>query len=122
MMVCMTTNTTETRKAIRKLEAAYLRAHRAEMKAVDALPESATKAQTDRCWALAAKANAARAALSAALDALEMVGCGCNHGGEEGTITAAYLDNSYGPMLRVEFGARVAVLKPTEIGASKAAA
>lgn len=118
-----TTNTTEIRKALRKLEAAYLRAHRAEMSAVDALPENATKAQTDRCWALAAKSNAARAALTAALDAAEMVGSSANHGGEECTITEAYLDNTNGPMLRVEFtSARVAILKPTEIGATKAAA
>lgn len=58
-------------KAIAKLERAYLKAHRAEMRAVDALGDKPSKTQTDRCWALAAAANVARAAWTAALDAKE---------------------------------------------------
>jgi len=53
---------------IAQLERAYLKAHRAETKAVEALPEKPTKAQADRCWALADATNAARAALTAARD------------------------------------------------------
>lgn len=60
------TTPTPTKQEIRKLERAYLKAHNAEMKAVAALPEKATKAQTDRCWALADAANKARTALTTA--------------------------------------------------------
>jgi hypothetical protein len=56
---------------IAKLERAYLKAHRAEAKAIAALPENAPKAMTDRCWALADATNQARAALNAALEAKE---------------------------------------------------
>lgn len=104
-------------KAIAKLERAFQTARKNENRAIDALGERPTKAQTDRCWALASKTNAARIALGAARDAIAMVGCSAHHGGEEGKITAAFVDNCYGPMLRVEFGARVAMLKPTELGA-----
>jgi hypothetical protein len=62
-----------TQKQIAKLERAYLKAHRAEMVAVNALPERATKAQTDRCWALADAANEARRALTEARDRAEGV-------------------------------------------------
>lgn len=57
-----------TKREIARLERAYLKAHRAEMRAVDALPENATKQQTDRCWRLADAANKARAALTVARD------------------------------------------------------
>lgn len=53
---------------IAQLERAYLKAHRAEQKAVAALPENPPKAMTDRCWALAEATNRAREALTAARD------------------------------------------------------
>lgn len=55
------------RKAtIAELEKAFDAARKAENAAIDALPERATKKQTDRCWALADATNAARKALTAA--------------------------------------------------------
>jgi len=53
---------------IAQLERAYLKAYRAEQKAVAALPENPPKAMTDRCWALADATNKAREALAAARD------------------------------------------------------
>lgn len=55
-----------TKAKIAKLERAYMAAHKAEMQAVDALTDKSTKAQQDRCWDLAAAANKARNALTAA--------------------------------------------------------
>lgn len=49
----------------KQLELAYRRASAAESAAIAALPEPATKAQTDRCWALAEATNAAMRALHA---------------------------------------------------------
>lgn len=60
--------TRPTTAEIRKLERAFDKARRAENKAIDALPESPTKAQADRCWKLADATNAARKALSEARD------------------------------------------------------
>jgi len=62
-----------TKAELAKLERAFLKAYRAELKAVDALTERATKAQTDRCWALADATNKARSALTAARDLAESV-------------------------------------------------
>jgi hypothetical protein len=56
---------------IAKLERAFLKAQREESRAIEALPEKPTKAQADRCWALAAATNVARDALTAALNARE---------------------------------------------------
>lgn len=53
---------------IAALERAFQKARRAEAKAIEALPEKPTKAQSDRCWALAAETNAARDTLTKALD------------------------------------------------------
>jgi|HubBroStandDraft_5_1064220.scaffolds.fasta_scaffold88974_2 hypothetical protein len=61
-----------TKTELTKLERAFRKAFRAELNAVDALPERATKAQTDRCWALADATNKARAALAAARDLAEL--------------------------------------------------
>lgn len=58
-------------RIVRALERAYAKALRIEVAAVDALPEGATQAQTDRCWALAAVTNAAMKALTAAHDAID---------------------------------------------------
>lgn len=55
-------------KTIAALQRAFDKAQRAESKAINALPEKPTKEQSDRCWALAAETNAARDALSKALD------------------------------------------------------
>lgn len=52
-----------------KLHREYLKAHRAEMKAVDALGDKPTRAQLDRCWALADVANKARESFSASYSA-----------------------------------------------------
>lgn len=62
-----------TNAEIAKLERAFLKAFRAELKAVDALTDRATKVQTDRCWALADATNKARAALTAARDRAESI-------------------------------------------------
>lgn len=56
-------------KTVAALKRAFEKARRAEAKAIEVLPEKPTKAQADRCWALAAETNAAREALSKALDA-----------------------------------------------------
>lgn len=58
----------QAKPSIAALERAFQKARRAESKAIDALPEKPTKAQADHCWALAAETNAAREALSKALD------------------------------------------------------
>jgi hypothetical protein len=54
--------------SIADLERAFQKARRAEAKAIEALPEKPTKAQSDRCWALAAETNSAREALTKARD------------------------------------------------------
>lgn len=47
-----------------------------------------------------------------------MVGTSCFHRGVHGVIESADHDNYIEPMLFVRFGDRVAILKPTEIGAA----
>lgn len=67
-------------KTIAELEREYERAFKAELKAVDALPERATRKQTDRCWELAAATNRALRALQAARDGLQHCdGCDADH-------------------------------------------
>ena len=57
---------TNTNRKIAKLDRLYRTALRIEIRAVDALPERAPPAMTERCWALAAKTNAAMRALQSA--------------------------------------------------------
>ncbi len=50
--------------------------------------------------------------------ATAIVGFGCYHEGEHGTIVEAVLDAYAEPMVRIEFpSGRIATLKPSEIGA-----
>lgn len=60
-----------------------------------------------------AKADLQRKALA---NAQAAVGCRCNHRGEEGLIESVRMMAE--PMLAVRFGARVAVLRLSEIGRS----
>lgn len=53
-----------------------------------------------------------------AADLRAAVGCAVYHRGEHGVIVA-YLPEEYAtPMCKVRFGERVAILKPSEIGAA----
>jgi hypothetical protein len=50
--------------------------------------------------------------------ALGMIGCGVYHDGEFGTVIEAVIEVYAVPMVRVAFGSRIAILKPSEIGAN----